>query len=203
MGGGDTVCTLSFFPSTQRYTKSHSVVCPVSLVSQWASEIQKMVVGLKVIEHHGPSRAADPAKLKMAHVVVTSYSIVTSEHSTYLSNATDETAKSKKKKGKASSNLDSDNRSDDDTSDSEKNFGKTVLGKKVSKYGCPKKIGKDALFRIKWWRIVLDEAHNIKNRTTKAALGCCDLQGKYRWCLTGTPMQVFLSILNSLISVNS
>lgn len=32
------------------------VVCPVALVSQWASEIQKMVVGLRVIEHHGPSR---------------------------------------------------------------------------------------------------------------------------------------------------
>lgn len=148
-----------------------------------------MAVGLKVIEHHGPSRASDPAKLKMAHVVVTSYSIVASEHGTYQSSAKDETTKSKKKgKGKVSSDSDSDD-DDDDDSDSEKNFGKTVLGKKKApKYASAKKAGKDALFRIKWWRIVLDEAHNIKNRTTKAALACCDLEGKYRWCLTGTPM---------------
>lgn len=160
-----------------------------------------MAVNLKVIEHHGPSRAADPAKLKMAHVVVTSYSIVSSEHGTYLSNATDEAAKSKK--GKASSSSDSDDGSDDDTSDSEKNFGKTVRKKKVSKYGRTNKTGKDALFRVKWWRIVLDEAHNIKNRTTKAALACCALQGKYRWCLTGTPMQVFLPIQILLILLSS
>jgi len=35
-----------------------------------------------------------------------------------------------------------------------------------------------------------DEAHNIKNRNTKASIACCELQGKYRWCLTGTPMYV-------------
>ena len=33
-----------------------SVICPVSLVSQWASEIKKMTEKLVVIEHHGQSR---------------------------------------------------------------------------------------------------------------------------------------------------
>lgn len=32
------------------------VVCPVSLVSQWASEIAKMVKNMTVIEHHGATR---------------------------------------------------------------------------------------------------------------------------------------------------
>jgi SNF2 family DNA or RNA helicase len=45
---------------------------------------------------------------------------------------------------------------------------------------------KDALFKVKQWRTVLDEAHDIKNRNTKAAQACCALEGKYRWCLTGT-----------------
>jgi len=39
-----------------------------------------------------------------------------------------------------------------------------------------------------------DEAHNIKNRNTKSALACCDLEGKFRWCLTGTPMYVLTKV---------
>ncbi|KAF7338762.1 DNA repair protein RAD5 [Mycena sanguinolenta] len=45
------------------------------------------------------------------------------------------------------------------------------------------------LFTIKWWRIGLDEAHTIKNRKTKTAAACFDLQARFRWCLTATPMQ--------------
>ena len=40
-----------------------------------------------------------------------------------------------------------------------------------------------------FFRIILDEAHTIKNRKTITSKGCIDLQGLYRWCLTGTPMQ--------------
>ncbi|KAG2034468.1 SNF2 family N-terminal domain-containing protein [Suillus americanus] len=158
------------------------VVCPVALVSQWASEIAKMAVGLRVIEHHGQSRTTDPLKLKAAHVVVTSYSIVASEYATFAPPAKDE-SKSKSKSKKAASQSDSDSDSDE------------VVTKK--KLGRAK--GKDALFRVKWFRIVLDEAHNIKNRNTKAAIACCELDGKFRWCLTGTPMQNTVDELFSLL----
>lgn len=43
-----------------------------------------------------------------------------------------------------------------------------------------------------------DEAHNIKNKTTKNAQACFALEGKYRWCLTGTPMQNSVDELYSL-----
>ncbi|KAG1743712.1 SNF2 family N-terminal domain-containing protein [Suillus paluster] len=158
------------------------VICPVALVSQWASEIAKMAVGLRVIEHHGQSRTTDPLRLKAAHVVVTSYSIVASEYATFAPPAKDE-SKSKSKSKKAASQSDSDSDSD------------VVVTKK--KPGRAK--GKDALFRVKWFRIVLDEAHNIKNRNTKAAIACCELEGKFRWCLTGTPMQNTVEELFSLI----
>ena len=43
----------------------------------------------------------------------------------------------------------------------------------------------------------LDEAHNIKNVKTKGAIACCELQSKFRWCLTGTPMSVvYISIVH-------
>ncbi|KAJ7150906.1 SNF2 family N-terminal domain-containing protein [Mycena crocata] len=45
------------------------------------------------------------------------------------------------------------------------------------------------LFTIEWGRIVLDEAHTIKNRKTKTSEACCNLSAKFRWCLTATPMQ--------------
>ncbi|KAF7982840.1 hypothetical protein HWV62_25802 [Athelia sp. TMB] len=171
------------------------VVCPVALVSQWASEIQKMAVGLRVIEHHGPSRTTDPVKLMKAHVVVTSYSIVSSEHGAYAADAKDDTKG--KAKAKNTKNLsDSDDASESGSDSDSSAIGKTLVAKKKA---APKKVAKDALFRIKWWRIVLDEAHNIKNRNTKAALGCCALQGKFRWCLTGTPMQNSVEELYSLI----
>ncbi|KAJ7512398.1 P-loop containing nucleoside triphosphate hydrolase protein [Mycena galericulata] len=45
------------------------------------------------------------------------------------------------------------------------------------------------LFTTDWRRVVLDEAHTIKNRKTKTAEACWDLRAKFRWCLTATPMQ--------------
>lgn len=46
-----------------------------------------------------------------------------------------------------------------------------------------------ALFRIRWERVVLDEAHQIRTHTTAVSKGCCDLRATHRWGLTGTPIQ--------------
>ena len=52
-------------------------------------------------------------------------------------------------------------------------------------------------FGIHWYRVILDEAHTIKNRNAKAALACYALRAEYRWCLTGTPMQNVLARFRS------
>ena len=47
----------------------------------------------------------------------------------------------------------------------------------------------------KWYRVILDESHTIKNRQSKNFKACMALKAKYRWCLSGTPM---MNTLNEL-----
>lgn len=50
-----------------------------------------------------------------------------------------------------------------------------------------------------WYRIIIDEAQCIKNRNTKAAIACCQLNATYRWCMSGTPMMNNVEELHSLL----
>lgn len=49
-----------------------------------------------------------------------------------------------------------------------------------------------------FWRVILDEAHTIKNSETKSHISCCNIIAQRRWCLTGTPIQNKLEELYSL-----
>lgn len=55
---------------------------------------------------------------------------------------------------------------------------------------------------IHYHRIILDEAHSIKSRTTGVAKACFALEANYKWCLSGTPVQnrigEFFSLLRFL-----
>lgn len=48
-------------------------------------------------------------------------------------------------------------------------------------------------------RIILDEAHNIKNRKSTASEAVCKIKGTYRICMTGTPFMNNTSEIYSLI----
>lgn len=55
------------------------------------------------------------------------------------------------------------------------------------------------LFSVEFFRIILDEAHMIKNRRSKSARACYDLKAIHRWVLTGTPIVNRLEDLFSLV----
>lgn len=39
-----------------------------------------------------------------------------------------------------------------------------------------------------WYRVIIDEAHAIKNRNTAQSKASVDIQAMHRLCMTGTPM---------------
>ncbi|MCJ1246954.1 hypothetical protein MMC30_004165 [Trapelia coarctata] len=51
----------------------------------------------------------------------------------------------------------------------------------------------------KWFRVILDEAQSIKNKTTKSAKAVFELQALTRFCMSGTPMMNNVGELFSLI----
>lgn len=55
------------------------------------------------------------------------------------------------------------------------------------------------LHAVQWGRIVLDEAHNVKDRSCSTARAVFGLQAIYKWSLTGTPLQNRVGELYSLV----
>lgn len=55
------------------------------------------------------------------------------------------------------------------------------------------------LFSLDFFRVILDEAHFIKNRQSKTAKACYEISARHRWVLTGTPIVNRLEDLFSLV----
>lgn len=55
------------------------------------------------------------------------------------------------------------------------------------------------LHALTWGRIVLDEAHVIKERNSNTAKAVFALTSRFHWCLTGTPLQNRVGELYSLV----
>lgn len=45
------------------------------------------------------------------------------------------------------------------------------------------------IFKVNWRRIILDEAHIIKEKKSNISKAISFIKSRYRWCLTGTPLQ--------------
>ncbi|KAK7421718.1 hypothetical protein QQZ08_009806 [Neonectria magnoliae] len=61
-----------------------------------------------------------------------------------------------------------------------------------------KKRLQSTIHSMRWFRIVLDEAHNIRRPATTFHRACAAVTSRSRWCLTGTPIQNKLEDIGSL-----
>ncbi|KAI9708050.1 MAG: alpha-1,6-mannosyltransferase [Bogoriella megaspora] len=61
-----------------------------------------------------------------------------------------------------------------------------------------KRRSSSVFFNVNWHRIVLDEAHYIRDRSTSTFKAVCSLEGCRRWVMTGTSLQNSISDLAAL-----
>jgi superfamily II DNA or RNA helicase len=80
MGLGKTLQTLAWLQLQRQHPDARGkpalIVCPTTLVENWAEEAAKFVPGLKVLNLTGADRAARWAELPAADIAVTSYAIL-------------------------------------------------------------------------------------------------------------------------------
>ena len=163
------------------------VVCPTSVLRQWADELQTKVsskANLSFLVYHGSNRTKDPNELAKYDVVLTTYAIVTMEVPKQPLVDKDEEEKGNQDAfGAASGLLNSKKRKDPPTSNMKNRKGTSAVD------GALLESSARPLGRVGWFRVILDEAQSIKNHRTQVARACWGLRAKRRWCLSGTPIQ--------------
>ncbi|XP_044596850.1 transcription termination factor 2-like [Cotesia glomerata] len=117
-----------------KYFGGTLVVCPASLVAQWAQEIRKHCKKKQLTYeiYHGPNRESNIKRLVRNDIIITTYKLLSRETT-----------------NRGISNL---------------------------------------LFKVHWERVILDEAHIVRNHKSQMCDAVCRLTANKRWAITGTPI---------------
>jgi superfamily II DNA or RNA helicase len=88
MGLGKTLQTLTWL-QMERYNKTARgkpslIICPTSLVDNWAEEVHKFTPNLRVLKMHGSDRHEYWEKVKESDLIVTSYALMRRDLDEYL-----------------------------------------------------------------------------------------------------------------------
>ncbi|KAF0718987.1 Aste57867_1350 [Aphanomyces stellatus] len=177
MGLGKTICCLALVAakasemSNPKKRRPTLIITPLSLVHQWEQEIKDKTT-LSVGLYHGVNRKRfqRSPEFYAFDVILTTYDTIRVKESTYCR--------------PPESDL-------------------TSASSPSSRWVQPKR-RRDSkplaskLHKVYWERVILDEAHLISNSVTARAQAACQLTGRARWCVTGTPIQNRLEDVHTL-----
>ena len=166
------------------------IVCPLSVLHQWQSELVKHTRegALKVYIFHGNNRSRDVEFLAQQDVILTTYATLSLEYS----------KKNNKKDGKEEKKDEKEERKEDLMKDEDNKEEKVDTSTESEKEEEANEC-ETSLLSLPFFRVVLDEAHTIKDKQTRAAKSACSVKAARRWAVTGTPLQNKLEDLLSLI----
>eukprot|EP00258_Populus_trichocarpa_P024901 XP_024440920.1 DNA repair protein RAD16 isoform X3 [Populus trichocarpa] len=202
--------------------KATLVVCPVVAVTQWVNEIDRYTTkgSTKVLVYHGANREKSSKLFHDYDFVITTYSIIESEFRKYMmppkkkcvycgnsfyekkltvhlkyfcgpdANRTAKQSKQAKKKQKTVPSASKQKTESDKDKSCPMELSEVELGLQKEK---------SLLHSLKWERIILDEAHFIKDRRCNTAKAVFALDSSYKWALSGTPLQNRVGELYSLV----
>ncbi|XP_065868143.1 DNA repair protein RAD5A isoform X2 [Euphorbia lathyris] len=75
----------------------------------------------------------------------------------------------------------------------------TTYGVLASEFSAENAVENGGIYTVRWFRVVLDEAHTIKSSKSQVSLAAAALVADRRWCLTGTPIQNNVEDIYSLL----
>ncbi|PPR08294.1 hypothetical protein CVT24_002452 [Panaeolus cyanescens] len=173
MGLGKTIqmiATMVTNRSKNQHYRSTLIIAPVALLDQWQREIEeKTNCGLTCFKYHGQSKPISKSELSQYDVVLTTYGTMSHEWPDY----------EKEVNAKARARRKGENYSVGDDDEEMKSLEYRNQKRRQNA---------GLLFQVEWYRVVADEAQNIRNRKTRMSRAITDLSATYRWCLTGTPV---------------
>ncbi|CCA72471.1 related to DNA repair protein RAD16 [Serendipita indica DSM 11827] len=161
MGLGKTVQTIGLMcanPSGDPDCHATLIVAPLALLEQWKQEIM-----WKTEEDTFKVLIYHGPNRPKSKKKISKYDVVLTTYHTLANEWPDESKKKKKSK-----NAEQDFIIEDGEEEEKKKCG--------------------PLMDIHWYRVVLDEAQNIRNHRTRASSVVTHLIAEKRWCLTGTPL---------------
>ncbi|KAL2060765.1 hypothetical protein VTL71DRAFT_9407 [Oculimacula yallundae] len=167
MGLGKTIQAISIMvanpPSSEDLSKKIQgtlIICPAHLQDQWRAEFRKHTpdIGEDILQFVKADKSLNLTRLQKETIVITSYHQL----------------------------RDSFAEPNDTLVKQWENAGRDVEAAKQQWLQESEEVG--LLHKMKWYRIILDEAHTIKNLNTQTAQAAIALRGDKRHCLSGTPI---------------
>ncbi|KAJ1291065.1 hypothetical protein BS78_02G291200 [Paspalum vaginatum] len=203
------------------------VVCPVVAVIQWTEEIERHTASgsVRVLIYHGAKRVAQKFDFDSYDFVITTYSTIEADYRKHImppkircefceklfypnkmkvhlkyycgpdAQRTEAQAKQQSKKWGSSKGKARGKKKVHKDDDEENPFDYQQLANEPGSQSR----GQSPLHSVRWERIILDEAHFIKDRRCNTAKAVFALESEYKWALSGTPLQNRVGELYSLI----